>query len=82
MIHMATPYQKNPCPGGYKIYNDYILSLSDMKKIFKKCINLTLFTPKLPQSIAISHPSYSGDLKNSFEYSFFVKVKSLFLFMY
>ena len=63
MTYMATPQHKNPCIGGRDIYNlgriflghhYYTLNLSEpcpgvKKKIFlKKCINITLFTPKLP----------------------------------
>ena len=58
---MITPQHKDPCPGGYEIYNFYhslviitihLLCLKHApeyrRRIFKKYINFTLFTPRLP----------------------------------
>ena len=58
--YMATPLQKNPCPGGHEIYNFgrpvlgyryYILGLSDLclgveKKIFKDLMHFQYRTLK------------------------------------
>ena len=58
MTYMATPYNKNPCPGGHEIYNfggpflchhNYILSLSNLclgveKKIFKEIMHFHYMT--------------------------------------
>ena len=62
ITRMNMPLHKNPCTGGYEIYNfdkpflghhDYTLSLYGPcpgveKNIFKENINFTLFTPELP----------------------------------
>ena len=67
---MVTPQHKKPCPGGYEIYNFYhslviTLSLSESytpeyrRRIFKKYINITLFTPKLPPLWVGGHEIYN-----------------------
>ena len=62
MTHIALPQHKNPCPGGHEIYNLRSPSLviitihlfclkhapEQRRRFFKKKINFTLFTPKLP----------------------------------
>ena len=68
------PLQKNPCPVGHEIYkfdrpllghHYYMLSLSDLclgvekKNFFKKYINITLFTPKLPPLGGGDHEIYN-----------------------
>ena len=68
------PLHKNPCPGGHEIYkfgrpilghHYYILGLSDQclvsreENFFKKYINLTLFTPKLPPLGVGGHEIYN-----------------------
>ena len=72
MTYMATPQHNNLWPGGHIIYNFgrpflghhyYISGLSylclGVEKIFKKYINFTLFTPKLPPLGVGGHEIYN-----------------------
>ena len=74
MTYMATPQPKNPCPRGLKftIWVDPSLviitiihlfclkyALDQRRRFFKKYINFTLFTPKLPPLWVGGHEIYN-----------------------
>ena len=74
MIYMAMPQHKNPCPGGHEIYNfggpflgHHLICLNhapvQRRRSFRKYINFTLFTLKLPPPQAITIQKQQSAIK-------------------